>query len=123
MLVLGIAQPGRQLELVRQLPVGISENAPRLRADAPEIFIGAERLRKIGRGITVRIENRTRQKRYARRADQPDIGVLAQQGAVRIDDPVIGVIGTDEPVRRARFALDVQILRKALCLLYTSRCV
>src|SRR3546814_1096565 len=42
------------------------------------------------------------------------IGILPEQGPVRIDDPVVRIIGADEPIDRSRLAFDVQFLREAL---------
>src|SRR3546814_18580396 len=42
------------------------------------------------------------------------IGILPEKGPVRIDDPVVRIIGADEPIDRSRLAFDVQFLREAL---------
>src|SRR3546814_6056504 len=79
LLVLGIAHPDGQLELVGEFGVGVGKNAPRLGADAAEILIGAEGLTEFGQRIAARVERRPEQG-HARAADQPDIGILPEQG-------------------------------------------
>src|SRR3546814_4165385 len=72
-----------------------------------------EGLTEFGQRIAARVERRPEQG-HARAADQPDIGILPEQGPVRIDDPVVRIIGADEPIDRSRLAFDVQFLREAL---------
>ena len=47
-------------------------------------------------GVAAGVERR-RQQRLASRADQRDVGVLAQQGAVGVEDPVAGDVAADQP--------------------------
>src|SRR3546814_8891852 len=108
-----IRRPPRSTRTDTLFPYTTLFRSPRLGADAAEILIGAEGLTEFGQRIAARVERRPEQG-HARAADQPDIGILPEQGPVRIDDPVVRILGADEPIDRSRLAFDVQFLREAL---------
>ena len=82
LLVFGIAHPDGQLQLFGQFGIGIGKDTPCRGANPADILIGAEGLAELERRISGRVEQRAGEQRCPRSADQPDIGILAEQRPV-----------------------------------------
>src|SRR3546814_2141686 len=80
-----IRRPPRSTRTDTLFPYTTLFRSPRLGADAAEILIGAEGLTEFGQRIAARVERRPEQG-HARAADQPDIGILPEQGPVRSEE-------------------------------------